>query len=192
MWRWLGRLLLHSAFLILANVVAIQLFTVAYAILIKAGAQLPPHLFGTHILWRSLMVGFLAGILPVGLLLASFGWVKPLQDRLQPQSVQDQPQLWTWIPYSVWMLFGAASWIFQNWDHSVLATAPGPPISEAFRIFFTDPCGRTGTWADLFACRYQVEYTAVWVLSIGYSLAAIPVFLRSGSLTLTQDNENPI
>jgi hypothetical protein len=193
MLRWLGRLLLHSVFLLLANMVAIELTVVAYAILIRAGAQLPPHLLDTHVLWRSLVVGFLAGILPVGLLLASFGWLKPLGRGLEASSIQSQPQAWAWVPYSFWMLYGAASWIFGHWDHSVLSTTPGPPIAGAFRVFFTDPCGRSGaTWADLLECRYQVEYTAAWVLSVGYSMAAIPVFLQSRTTRLTQNHENPI
>jgi hypothetical protein len=192
MLKWLGRLLLHSAFLILANMVVMRLITVAYAMLIRAGGQLPPHLLDTHILWRSLIVGFLAGILPVALLLAGFGWLKPIQRGGRTLSIQGQPQLWTWVPYSCWMIFGAASWILGSWDHSVLTTVPGPPIAGVFGVFFTDPCGRTGTWADLLACRYQVEYTALWVLSIGYSLAAIPVFLRSRSnlMIQTQNDEN--
>jgi hypothetical protein len=192
MLRWLGRLLLHSAFLLLANMVAIKLTVVAYAILIRAGAQLPLHLLDTHILWRSLMVGFLAGVLPVGLLLASFGWLKPLASSSEPQSIKGQPKFWTWVPYSLWMLFGTTGWILGNWNHSVLTTTSGPPIAGAFRVFFIDSCGRTGTWADFLGCQYQVEYSVPWVLSIGYSLAAIPVFLRSQSLRPTQDNEDTI
>jgi hypothetical protein len=192
MWRWLGRLLVHSVFLILANMIAIRIIVLAYAVLIKGGAQLPANLLDVHILWRSLLVGFLAGILPVALLLASFGWINPLQRNSEQRSVQSQPQFWTWIPYSCWMLFGIVSWLFTNWNHSVISTSQVPPIAAALQVFLTDPCehSATVTWADLLACRYQVEFAAPWVLSIGYSLAAIPVFLRSRSTALTQNNEN--
>jgi hypothetical protein len=191
MLRWSGRVLLHSVFLLLANMVAIGLFRIAYVILVKAGALFPLHLFDTHILWRSLLVGLLAGALPVSFVLAGVGWLKPFQRNGQMASINRQPQFWTWIPYSCWLLYGISSWVTQNWNHSVL-TLTRPPIAEAFRSFFTDPCGPTGTWTDLFACRYQVEFTAPWILSIGYSLATILVSLRSQATTLTQNDENSI
>jgi hypothetical protein len=192
MWRWLGRLLLHSVYLLLANMFAVRILALAYAMLIRAGALLPPNLLAVHILWRSLFVGFLAGILPVALLLAGVGWLKPLPLDLKPRSVTSQPQFWTWIPYSFWMIYGMGSWILANWNHSVLSKSDGPPITGAYRTFFTDPCGLSGTWIDLLACRYQIEFTAVWVVSVGYSLAAIPFFMRSHSVSQIQNDENPV
>ncbi len=189
--RWLGLFLLNFVFLIACFLIVGGLVTSTFAMLVRLGAILPPDFLRNHYLWRAFAIGLLAGALPIELLLAGLGWLRPIRAKTNSTELSKKPKLWIWLPWSCWMGFGIIMWFRQSIDRSVLATHHLPSISDFRCVFFQAPC--TNAWLvthlDFSACSKQLEYTSFWVASIGYSSAALLPLLRTGFSEL-ENHEN--
>ena len=177
MWRWSGRLLLHSIFLQFASTLTLVVARLALRLATKSGALLPASLFSTHFLWSALLLGFGAGFIAFETGIAAVDWLNPIYTGKQIDPVWKQPQFWSWIPYLSVMAFGIAVFIAAG-SGTVLSTTHAS-AAEVLDNFFTKPClvPHTKDWSTMPDCGYQV-FTTIFVAPAGYSLAAIPICMR--------------
>ncbi len=177
MLKWLGRLLLHALFFIAAYIIAVRLVGLGYVLLLRAGAQVPPDLLKSHILFQATIVGLFAGLCPIEFTLAGLGWLKTNETAERSTPLRERPQLWTWVPYTCWMAYGMAAWLYQHRQHSVLEIRGKSDFSRVLDIFFLQPCdlARLSAFTNIDACLNQLNYTTAWIGSLTYSAAALLV-----------------
>lgn len=172
--KWIGKLLLQVPIYLVASYLVRQLLGSSYRLLIKAGSVLPPNLLLQHFLIVSLLDGFLAGLL--GLLVLRATFLLPFRTRGGNESVLKKPQTWTWILFTGWFMLGILKWVAESTHHSVLTASSGVTFSGAIEAFFGSGCQLIG--ADIrqmvFSdCMDQLNFTHPWLGTIGYSAAAL-------------------
>jgi hypothetical protein len=172
--KWTGMLLLQVPIYLVTSYLVRQLLGSIYRLLIKAGSVLPPNLLLQHFLIVSLLDGFLAGLLGLLVLRATF----LLSFRIQGsnESALKKPQTWTWILFTGWFMLGILKWIARNTHQSVLTASSSVTFSGAIEAFFGSGCQLMG--ADIrqmvFSdCMNQLNFTHPWLGTIGYSAAAL-------------------
>jgi hypothetical protein len=187
MWRWLGRLLLHLVyFATLGRFVANRLFAALFAFLLRAGMQISRNALWEHNLWVALVIGWIVGVTPRSVLLASFGYLNSRpQQQLRDNRKWRDPQLWVWVPGSLAMVYGVCAWAAKvTTNTSVLVPSHVPVVFDLIRHFFTEsgPTISDFSREKMWVFFDQTIYTGTWLGSLGYSAAAlIPRGLRRGN-----------
>jgi|HubBroStandDraft_5_1064220.scaffolds.fasta_scaffold466691_1 hypothetical protein len=188
--KWTGKLLLQVPIYLVTSYLVRQLLGGCYGLLIKAGSVLPPNLLFQHFLIVSLLDGFLAGLL--GLLVLRATFLLPFRMQGGNESALKKPQAWTWILFTGWLMLGILKWIAKNTHQSVLAASSGVTFSGVIQAFFGSGCQLLGTdihqmiFSD---CMNQLNFTHLWLGTIGYSAAALT---PSGWVRLLRKQPQPV
>jgi len=163
-----GRVLLHSLMFLFLMMILGNLSNIIFSLLIRMGAPFPPALLQKHFLWRSFILGVVAASPPFSFVLAR--WIEAADKK------------WVWIPYSFWMAVGLLFWVGHDRDTSVLADRPHY-LTQLAGLFFVQDCTLSLPVNSVFLspCFYQIVFSALWMGSLGYSLAAIRSYLRAHS-----------
>ena len=188
---WTCKWLLQIPAYLVTSYVIRSLIGGLYKSLIRAGANLPPNLLLWHMLWVSIVDGFLAGL--IGLFVVRAMLLLPNPTALPTGPAWRRPQAWTWILPTCWFALGVFAWLTDHVHPSVLASSSGLEASDFVTAFFGAGCNLTGgnfsSWT-LRGCMTQMSYTHPWLGTIGYSAAAfvLPEHRRGlrGSLTPTE------
>lgn len=185
--KWTGKWLLQiPVYLVTAYIIQLLIGS-CYRLLIRIGANLPPHLLVQHILLLGLVCGFLAGL--VGLLVFKAVLLLPLEIKPGSDLPWKRPQAWTWVFSTCWLAIGIATWPRSFTHHSVLSTSSGitpMSVSDIVAVFFTEGCAvKTGIMNN---CLTQLTYTYPWLGTLGYSAAT---FVSPNSLRRFRGSLDP-
>jgi hypothetical protein len=194
---WAGKWLLQIPIYLVTSYVIRSLIGGLYKFLIKGGANLPPNLLLWHMLWVSIIGGFLAGL--IGLIVVRAMLLLP--NRLAGPPLNPawrRPQAWTWVLPTCWLILGVLVWLKEHSHHSALASTSDVNVSDVITAFFGSGCYLAGgdfSADSLRGCMTQLSYTHPWLGTLGYSAAVFvstEQFRRPlGSQTTAQPAQEP-
>jgi hypothetical protein len=151
---------------------------------VKGGSSDLWQLFHQHPFGRAILVGFLAGWVPLETWLAASGLMnRRIKLHLRRLKLNRLKQ-WIVVIYSPVLLFVFGGWTIQWFENrgqysSVLQTASGYPASEFFRGFLSIDCAKAGGIGESFwggnalSCMIHVQLISIWLFAVGYSLAPL-------------------
>jgi hypothetical protein len=157
--------------------------------------DLHEHPFG-----RSLVVGLLAGFIPLQTLLSASGFINVRYTQILKRLNPDGLKSWIFVFFSPVIILCLLSWMIdwfalRSRHSSVLQTTSPYPMSEFFDGFLSTNCSnftdlRGDMWGERwkFSCLIHVQLISIWMLTIGYSLAP---FVRKRILPLLR-GEHPM
>jgi hypothetical protein len=191
--RWIPRFLLCIFFYSISIYVVGRLTDVLAYILTKSGSPYLWQMLHEHIFIRALLVGLLAGLIPLQTWMAATGVFNPKHIILLKRLNPDRLKPWVFVFLSPVIIIALSRWTIQWLENrrlssSVLQTDSAYPFSEFFNGFFSTDCSIASEsnifWRDEygFSCMMHRQWIAIWLIAIGYSLApavrkrVIPLF----------------
>lgn len=198
--RWFPRFLLYVLFYCVSiEVVGRTANGFAY-LLAKIGSPELWQALHLHLFVRALVVGLLAGLVPLQTWIATTGILNPRDVRVIRRLNPDRLKPWTCLFLSPVFLLAVGNWVLQWFDNSsgyasVFRTTSPYRLSELFKGFLSTDCSSTGGsamfWGDAYALRCQVhaQLIAIWLIAVGYSLA--PAFRKKVLPIFSQESPAP-
>jgi hypothetical protein len=195
--RWIPRIFL-CLFFYTTSVWAVGRIAAGVAYLFARGGSLDLWQFlHGHPFARALVVGLLAGIIPLQAWLAASGLMdRKIQAYLWRLKL-DRLKPWIVVFCSPILLLALFVWIIRWFENrslhsSVLFAASPYPFSDFLGGFMSTDCSDAGNWGAMFwgdsiSCMIHVQLISAWLLTAGYSLAP---FVRKRVLALLS-GENP-
>jgi hypothetical protein len=191
--RWIPRFLLCIFFYSISIYVIGKLADFLAFLLAKSGSPDLSQMLHEHIFVRALLVGLLAGLVPLQTWVAAIGVFNPKHEILLRRLNPDRLKSWVFVFLSPVAVFALLRWIMQWHENSsqyssVLQTTSPYRISDLFNGFFSTDCSIASEsnvfWRDGygFSCLVHRQLIAIWLIAIGYSLApavskrVIPLF----------------
>lgn len=159
-----------------------------------------------HPFGRSIVVGFLAGLIPLQLWLSVSGYLRAEIPDFLNRLELEQMKRWVVALFSPLIVLEFLTWII-DWSatHSkrvtVLAESSSMPLSTMFEGFFSTECRnvsdiRLDLWSDnfIYHCMAHISVISAFLTAAGYSLAPLvsrhflpPVRLENSE----SDNDSP-
>jgi hypothetical protein len=183
--RWISRFLLCIFFYSVSIYVVGRLADVLAYLLAKSGSTDLWQMLHEHIFARALLVGLLAGLVPLQIWIAAAGIFNRKFAVMLKRINPDRLKPWVFVFFSPLMILALISWAINWFDlhsrhSSVLQTTSPYPMSEFFHGFLSTNCSSAADWrVDLwgaryaFSCMIHVQLISTWVITIGYSLAPL-------------------
>lgn len=186
--KWTGIWLFQIPIYLVTSYVIRSFIGGVYTLIVKAGANLPPNFLLWHMLWVSLLDGFLAGLIGLAVVRAML----LLRKRTAPaiSAPWARPQAWTWVLPTCWLVVGVCEWLNGHVHHSVLSSSSSVTFSDVAVAFFGSGCELRGSdfsANSLQGCFTQMSYTHPWLGTIAYSAAT---FVSPKSFGLQQGSFN--
>jgi hypothetical protein len=199
--RWFPRFFLCIFFYFTSVWVVGRLASAAAYMFVKGHSLVLWQLQHEHPFGNALVVGFLAGMVPLETWLAASGLIDRritvFLRRLRP----DRLKPWICVFLSPLILLAVLSWTIDWFDmnsrhSSVLQTTAPYPMSVFFEGFLSSNCSdladwRGDMWGDryVFRCTTHVQLISAWVLALGYSL--VPIVFRRVLPLFSNDHPEP-
>ena len=191
--RWIPRFLICIFFYSISIYVVGRLADVLAYLLAKSGSTDLWQMLHEHIFARALLVGLLAGLVPLQTWIAAVGVFNPKHKILLKRLNPDRLKPWVFVYLSPVIVIALLRWAFQWYENrsqysSVLQTTSPYRFSEFFNGFFSTDCSNAAEsavfWRDQYglSCMVHRQLIAIWLIAIGYSLApavrkrVIPLF----------------
>jgi hypothetical protein len=154
-----------------------------------------------HLFVRALMVGLIAGLVPLRIWIAAAGIFNRKFERGLKRINPDLLKPWVFMFLSPVIVIAFLRWTFQWFENgsqysSVLQTTSPYQLSEFFKGFFSTNCSNASEsnvfWRDGYglSCMVHVQLIVIWMIAIGYSLA--PAVRKKAMILFNTDNSVPM
>jgi hypothetical protein len=142
-----------------------------------------------HSFARSILVGLIAGSIPMNVWLAISGSINSKFEDSLHRLRTEKLKPWLWVVFRPFILVAPLQWtsIWYEANHrnaSVLSPTSRIHLSEFVRGFLTTDCSANGGWpmepwetATSFRCRLNIQIVSLWLLAAGNS--AVPIMGRT-------------
>jgi hypothetical protein len=199
--RWIPRFLLCIFFYSISIFAVGRLAEVLAYLLAKSGSPDLWQMLHEHIFVRALLVGLLAGLVPLQAWIAAMGVFNPKHEILLKRLNPDRLKSWVFVFFSPVIVIALLRWAFQWYENrsqysSVLQTTSPYRFSEFFNGFFSTDCSNAAEsavfWRDQYglSCMVHRQLIAIWLIAIGYSLA--PIVSKRVIPLFNMDHPHPI
>lgn len=199
--RWIPRFLLCIFFYSISIFAVGRLAEVLAYLLAKSGSLDLWQMLHEHIFVRALLVGLLAGLVPLQAWIAAIGVFNPTHEILLKRLNPDRLKSWVFVFLSPVIVIALLRWAFQWYENrsqysSVLQTTSPYRFSEFFNGFFSTDCSNAAEsavfWRDQYglSCMVHRQLIAIWLIAIGYSLA--PMVSKRVIPLFNMDHPHPI
>lgn len=152
-----------------------QLIRAVAHLLLKAGALEPWIWFNSHPILRGLLVGILAGLMPIGTILGALGRFRRFDVDFLENLDTEKPKRWFWLIFSPLLFVDLIHWRnLQIHNSSVFAEGSPYSIRSLVNYFLsTTDCGHVMDWSSAMEFECFERPVLHWLLatSIGFSLA---------------------
>jgi hypothetical protein len=199
--RWIPRFLLCIFFYSISIYVIGRLADVLAFLFAKSGSPDLWQMLHEHIFVRALLVGLLAGLVPLQTWIAATGVFNPKHVIFLKRLNPDRLKPWVFVFLSPVIVFALLRWAMQWYENSsrnssVLQATSPYRFSEFFNGFFSTDCSIVSEsnmfWRDGygFSCLVHRQLIAIWLIAIGYSLA--PAVRKRVMPLFNMDHPDPI
>ena len=196
--RWFPRFVLYFLFYFVSIEIVGRTANGLAHLLAKIGSPELWQALHLHLFARALVVGLLAGLVPLQTWIAATGILNPRLVRIIRRLKPDRLKPWKIVFLSPVVLLALATWTLQWFENSskyssVLRTTSPYRLSEIFNGFLSTDCSGAGGsgvfWGDSYGiqCMIHAQSIAIWLIAVGYSLSPVfrkrvlPLFTGEGS-----------